>query len=117
LKKQLKAAKKVLALKKALAKVCVEERAAVRAKIATAKKVLKKATKKVRKVTRRIAFKKGKFLGEAEFQPEGVSYLSPVVREGIKLTQEQKEALNARSNEAFDLSTLDQIEDRDEALD
>ena len=58
MKAQLKAANKVLALKKKLAAAPPAKKDAIRAKIAVAKAKLAKATRKVLKVSNRIAAKK-----------------------------------------------------------
>jgi len=109
LKKQLRAAKKVAILKCRLDYAEPNEKAALKAKISKARKVLKKATAKVRKVAKRAAKRAGRAREGHYSEVEGASYLAPVVSEGTKLTQEQKEAVKARCLEALDLSTLAQI--------
>ena len=118
LKAQLKAAKKVAALKKALKKASSPaKKAAIKAKLAKAKKALRKAAAKVAKIAFKAAKKSGKAFDGHAYEVEGWTYLPPVVRPGTKLTQKQKEAVKARCVEVFDLRTLAQIEDRDEACD
>jgi hypothetical protein len=58
LKAQLKAANKILALKKKLAAAPPAKKEAIRAKIAAAKVALAKATRKVLKVTNKVAARK-----------------------------------------------------------
>jgi len=58
LKAQIKAARKILTLKKKLAAASPAKKEAIRAKIAAAKRVLARATRKVLKVTNKVARRK-----------------------------------------------------------
>jgi len=117
LKAQLKAAKKVAALKKALKKASPAKKAAIKAKIAKATKALKRASAKVAKIAFKASKKSGKAFEGHAYEVPGWTYLPEIVRPGSKLSKKQKEAVRARCVEVFDLRTLAQVEDRDEACD
>ena len=96
MKKQLKAARKVAALKRVLKNSSKSERAAIKEQLAKAKSVLKKAAANVKKAAAKAAKICGNSPRKHNSEFLGVSELSPIVRQGTILTQKQKDEVKAR---------------------